>query len=87
VCVSVCMQALDNAEQLVSGSINFAAAARNSLLDLDAWRLSTCGAGSDSTTPTSARTQPEQCLDGFAAGGCDADGTCDRCAVRASLNT
>lgn len=81
------MQALDNAEQLVSGSINFAAAARNSLLDLDAWRLSTCGAGSDSTTPTSARTQPEQCLDGFAADGCDADGTCDRCAVRASLNT
>jgi hypothetical protein len=72
------VQALDNAEQLVSGSISFAAAARNSLLDLDAWRLSTCGAGTESATPTSAYTQPEHCLDGCQAGASDMDSTCDR---------
>lgn len=71
------VQALDNAEQLVAGSINFVSAARASLLDLDAWRLSTCGAGTDPTTPTSART--EQGMDAFQAAGSDSDGTCDRC--------
>lgn len=72
-------QALDTAEQLVAGSLSFAAAARNSLLDLDAWRLSTCGAGTDSTTPTSARACQGQVLEGFPAmEGGDVDSTCDR---------
>lgn len=73
------MQALDNAEQLVAGSINFVAAAKNSLLDLDAWRLSTCGAATDSATPTSAAAYPEQSLDGFHTGSSDIESSCDRC--------
>jgi hypothetical protein len=79
------VQALDSAEQLVTGSISFAATAKNSLLDLDAWRLSTCGAGTDSATPTSARAC--QGLDSFPAmDAADVDSTCDRCAVLHALN-
>lgn len=77
-CLCTSAQAVDHAEQIVAGSISFAAAARNSLLDLDAWRLSTCGAGTESATPTSARACQDQSLEGFSIQGSDTDSTCDR---------
>jgi hypothetical protein len=39
------LQAFSDAEKLVDGSINFVHAAKNALLELDAWRLSQGSAG------------------------------------------
>jgi hypothetical protein len=52
------------AEALVSGSVDFVAAAKSCLLELDAWRVSTSGASGDSATPTSAHAYPSQTAGG-----------------------
>jgi hypothetical protein len=59
-----CLQAFGDAEKLVDGSINFVHAAKNTLLELDAWRLAQGGAGK-----LWKRQQQQQ----------DADNTADLC--------
>jgi hypothetical protein len=67
------LQAFGDAERLVDGSITFVQAAKNALLDLDAWRLAQGSAGK-----LWKRQQQQQAAD-------DTAESCDRWAISCSL--
>jgi hypothetical protein len=65
--LSCFLQAFSDAEKLVDGSINFVHAAKNALLELDAWRLSHGSAGK----LWKRQQQQQQDADDTAATNCD----------------